>query len=292
MDDLKNKLSTITIPSNNIRFRRHPIQGYMLIWLDTKIDKSNDDFKDILAQLQNIVNIVNMFTEVDQCIDFLNEIKSMKAFLIVNGNIDEETVSLIHDHPQLQAIYILCEAISYHEEWTKQLPKIQDISLLFAESALNISDTIGVLFQIYIDPSVTSTPYADIRTNSYFETEEEILFSMHSVFRIGEINKLNESNLLYQINLQLTADDDVQLRTLTKRIQKETEHERGLERMGVLLLSIGQFNKAEDFYNILLERTSDQNTKAHYYNQLGYVKDEQGDYKNAIEYYEKAIEIR
>ncbi|CAF4636817.1 unnamed protein product, partial [Didymodactylos carnosus] len=115
---------------------------------------------------------------------------------------------------------------------------------------------------------------------------------MHAVFRIGEITRIDDDNPLYQVALKLTADDDEQLRTLTERIQKEIAGPTGWERMGKLLLNIGQFDKAEELYKVLLEQTSDHDSKSHYYNQLGYVKDDQGDYKQAIRYYEQGLEIK
>ena len=45
-------------------------------------------------------------------------------------------------------------------------------------------------------------------------------------------------------------------------------------------------------YTVLLGQTSDEGEKALYYNQLGYVKDDQGDYEKALWYYEKGLEIR
>ena len=114
---------------------------------------------------------------------------------------------------------------------------------------------------------------------------------MHSVFRIGEIKQMDSNNSLYQVELQLTSDDDPQLRTLTERIREETPGDTGWERLGQLLLKIGQFNKAEELYTALLEQTSDEDEKAHYYNQLGYAKNDQGEYEKAIWYYEKALEI-
>jgi hypothetical protein len=67
------------------------------------------------------------------------------------------------------------------------------------------------------------------------KTEEEILFSMHTVFRVSEITKIDNNNELYQVDLQLTADDDQELRTLTKCIRKEVAGETGWERLGQLL---------------------------------------------------------
>ncbi|CAF1278345.1 unnamed protein product [Adineta steineri] len=168
----------------------------------------------------------------------------------------------------------------------------QGISQVFAHSASDNAGTIGILFQIFIDPRVTSVPFASIKQLSYYNEEEEILFSMHSVFRVGAIKRMDNNNQLYQVELQLTSDDDEQLRLLTDRIREEASGGTGWERLGRLLLKIGQFNKAEDLYNTLLRQTSDEDEKALYYNQLGYVKIDQGDYEKAIWYNEKALEIR
>ncbi|CAF5108197.1 unnamed protein product, partial [Rotaria sp. Silwood1] len=39
---------------------------------------------------------------------------------------------------------------------------------------------------------------------------------MHTVFRIGEVRKIDKESPLYEVHLKLTADDDQQLRRLTK----------------------------------------------------------------------------
>ena len=167
----------------------------------------------------------------------------------------------------------------------------RDVSLGFAKNALGKTAMFGILFQMSIDPSVSSTPFAAIREVSYFQTEEEILFSMHAVFRIGDIKQIDGNNPLYQVDLQLTSDDDPQLRALTERIRKETSGSTGWKRLGQLLLKIGQFNKAEELYKALLEQTSEEGEKAHYYNQLGYAKNFQGKYEKAIGYYKKSLKI-
>jgi tetratricopeptide (TPR) repeat protein len=169
--------------------------------------------------------------------------------------------------------------------------KEREVSLRFARSALTKTNMVGVLFTMTIDPSVSSAPFASIRDVSFFQTEAEILFSMHTVFRIGEIKKMDNNDSLYQVDLKLTADDDQELRTLTERIREEVVGATGWRRLGKLLIKLSQFEKAEELYNVLLEQTSDEGEKAIYYNQLGYIKDHQGDYEKAIEYYEKGLEI-
>ncbi len=98
--------------------------------------------------------------------------------------------------------------------------KNRDVSLAYAESASGRTDIVGILFKMVIHPSVSSARFSSTREISYYNTEEEILFSMHTVFRIDEITKMDNNNSLYQVNLKLTADDDQQLRTLIKRMQK------------------------------------------------------------------------
>ncbi|CAF5138496.1 unnamed protein product, partial [Rotaria sp. Silwood1] len=100
-----------------------------------------------------------------------------------------------------------------------------------------MTDMVGILFQITIDPTVSSTPFASIKEVSYYKEEEEILFTMHTVFRIGEVRKLDNNRALYQVDLKLTSDDDPTLRELTDYIREEVD-DVGWYRMGKLLLQI------------------------------------------------------
>ncbi|CAF1450977.1 unnamed protein product [Adineta steineri] len=171
--------------------------------------------------------------------------------------------------------------------------KNKEVSLRFARDAAAEVNKVGILFIMSIDPSIKSTPFACITELSYFETqEEEILFSMHTVFRVAAIKQMSNKNELYEVELELTSDDDQQLRLLTDRIREEAGGGTGWQRLGSLLLKSGQFNKAEELYSVLLEQTSDESEKALYYICLGYVKRNQGDYEKAIWYYEHGLEIQ
>ncbi|CAF1264497.1 unnamed protein product [Adineta steineri] len=167
----------------------------------------------------------------------------------------------------------------------------EDISLLFAQSASDNVDMVGILFKMLIDPRVKSVPFASIKQTSYYNEEDEILFSMHTVFRVGAIKQMDNKNQLYQVELQLTSDDDQQLQLLTERIREEGGGGTGWYALGNLLLKIGQFNKAEELYNELFDLTSDEGEKQYYYNQLGYIKSVQGDYEKAIWYHEQGLQI-
>ncbi|CAF1069094.1 unnamed protein product [Adineta steineri] len=167
----------------------------------------------------------------------------------------------------------------------------KQVSLNFARRASSEPNKVGILFVMSIDPSLKSTPFASIKEVSYFKEEEEILFSMHTVFRVNAIKQMDNKNQLYQVELQLTSDDDQQLRVLTNRIREEVGGNTGWQRLGDLLLNIGQLNKAEELYNVLLEQTSDESEKALYYNRLGFIHYNKNDYEKTNWYYEQEFEI-
>ncbi|CAF1311807.1 unnamed protein product [Adineta steineri] len=476
-------LNTIITPSDANQQRRRIVRNYSLLCLDECMDETNQEYQSILTQLKINTDNVNIFTQRDECIDFLTDSQeNIKSFLVLENTMAQYLVPLINDIPQLDGVYIFNKIQSQHEEWTTKWQKIssvhtniddlckalqfgikkwkqdsiamsfitvdkmastndlnqleptfmytqlfketlldmkhdeqaikqfttycrhhdcgsgenidefekkyqpqsaiwwytypsfiysmlnyalrsmegdiiinmgffihdlhqqiqqlhqqqldgyhdkpiivyrgqglskanfeklqktngallsfnnflsssvdENISLLFARSASDNADIVGILFKMLIDPRVKSVPFASIKEVSYYNEEEEILFSMHAVFRVGAVQKMNNNNQLYQVELELTSDDDQQLRLLTERIRVEAGDATGWKRLGNLLLRIGQFNKAEELYNVLLEQASNEDEKALYYNQLGSVKDAQGDYEKAIWYYEKALEIR
>jgi tetratricopeptide (TPR) repeat protein len=170
--------------------------------------------------------------------------------------------------------------------------KKRDVSLKFARQTMETSDLVGILFVMTIDPSVTRTSFANVRDASCFQGEEEILFSMHSVFRIKEIKNIDGNNRLWQAELTLTTDHDPQLHSLTEHIRNETfPHEKGWYRLGYLLIKLGQFVKAQQVCEVMLAQTSDELERANIYHMLGWIKDDQGEYAEAITFYEKSIEI-
>ena len=164
------------------------------------------------------------------------------------------------------------------------------VSMAFAQSAATSEDMVGILFVMIVDPNTASSPFADIRRESYFEGEREILFAMHTVFRIVDVTKRDEADHLYEVRLVLTADDDVQLRVLTECLNNELQ-EDGWNRVGSLLLQVGQLDKAEELFRTLLTQKPSKTDEVRYYGQLGTIRDKQGEYQEAISFHEKAMDI-
>ena len=172
--------------------------------------------------------------------------------------------------------------------------KDRAISLRFACNALTDPDSVGILFVMTINPSKSTTSLASINGVSYFEDkEDEVLFSMHTVFRINDIKSLGENQRLIQVDLTLAGEnDDEDLRKLTDSIREETyPDEEGWLRLATVLLKLGQPKKAEQVYQVLLEQATDETKKGDIYCLLGLAKCDKGEYEEAITLYEKSLEI-
>ncbi|CAF1095706.1 unnamed protein product [Adineta steineri] len=171
--------------------------------------------------------------------------------------------------------------------------KNRNVSLNFAQQAATNPDLVGILFVMSISSTHSTTPFASITDVSYFNTEDEVLFSMHTIFRIGDIKSMDENNHVYTVNLTLTNDNDQDLRTLTDRIRQDTFPDvEGWYRLGLLLDQMGEFNKAQEVFEILLHQRTDESDKASVYHQLGKIKYNQGEYSEALTYYEKSLAIK
>jgi tetratricopeptide (TPR) repeat protein len=470
------------------RFDMQMVQNVLLIWLDNNIDDNSVDYQKNITQLRCVVNTINIFTDADECVDFLTDIFPESVCMIISGALCQNVVRLIHDVAQLHTIFILCKNTTEHEQWAKDWPKVKkvfteispicedlkqaaqeceqnatsmsfittsganskknldqldpsfmytqimkeilltikfeekyfteyidycrkvfhenqhqlnnvtklqrnyrhytpiwwytyecflypmlnralrfmdvniiikmgffigalhrhieqlhsdqfneyqsgnsftvfrgqgmsetdfdqmtktkgglisfnnflstskdrEVSLAFAVSNSDNPDLFGILFVMTINPSISTTPFASIVDVSYFkDKEDEVLFAMHTVFRISDIKPMGENHRLFQVELTLTSDNDKDLRVLTDCIREETSpNSRGWYRLGLVLLRLGQSEKAEEVYQILLKQETEESEKAAIYNQIGWANDELGKYKEAITFYEKSLEIK
>ncbi|CAF1212318.1 unnamed protein product [Adineta ricciae] len=160
----------------------------------------------------------------------------------------------------------------------------------FSRSATN-PDLHRVLFIMQIDPTLGSTPFAAVEDISACDGEDEVLFSMHTVFRIQGVKAPNADNDYWEIRLELVDAWDHKLNQL---IQFSYEENRGLslwDNLGRFFIMTGNLNKAEKLYKFLLRKASTKREEANCYNQLGQIKDRLSEYDAAIAYLEQCFKI-
>ena len=82
--------------------------------------------QDALQQLRGVINDIHLFSDPDECVDFLTDVQKEQIFLIISGTESQHIVPHIHQMTQLDAIFLVNDKKLRDEQWTKAWPKVQD----------------------------------------------------------------------------------------------------------------------------------------------------------------------
>ncbi|CAF1121135.1 unnamed protein product [Adineta ricciae] len=168
----------------------------------------------------------------------------------------------------------------------------RNVSLIFTPGNRKNSDVISVLFVITIDQKQSTTSFASVRHISQFPEEEEVLFSMHSIFRIRDVKPMDGNEKVYEVALSLTSDNDEELMVLTEQIRKESfPNTEGWSRLSLVLADIAQSDIAERICQVLIGETPSEDSASHVYNHLGKIKCQKGQYEEAILLFQKSLKL-
>ncbi|CAF3603234.1 unnamed protein product [Rotaria sp. Silwood1] len=151
-----------------------------------------------------------------------------------------------------------------------------------------------VLIIIDADPNIKGIkPFANIANKSYFTDEQEVLFTLGSVFQINNIHYSN-NNHLWIINMILCSDYDHKLKPIFDYMKNEYgDGETGLLTFGRVLRQMGKFNEAEKYYQKFLnQQQHDYQSQAQCYHLLGNIALDKGNYDLSLVYHLKSLEIK
>ena len=128
----KPTMAVTSMESSSMRPRRpanaRMVQNFHLVWLDESIDKiNNDDCRNSITKLRQVVNTVNTFTDVDECIDFITDIERGTAFMMVSESFSKIIVPVVKDIYQVSSVYIYSENKMSYEKWPQQWPKVKGV---------------------------------------------------------------------------------------------------------------------------------------------------------------------
>ena len=171
----------------------------------------------------------------------------------------------------------------------------REISIGFARQS-NL-DLIAVLFVMKIDPQVcgqAGISFVNVTDEGYFkDREKEILFATHSIFRIQRMNMIKdaERNPMWEVHLILVGENDQEMGELTRHVRKEMGSCTGWFRLGLILIKVGQSQKAEVLYQMLVDKASSDKERGDCVLMLGWVYDDMGEYSKALSYYEQSLEM-
>jgi hypothetical protein len=121
-----------SMESSSVRPRRplnaRMVQNFHLVWLDGSIDEINDgDCRNSITELRQIVNTVNKFTDVDECIDFITDMKDEMTLMIISEAFSPIIIPVVEAISQVTSVYIICENTAQNEKWVQQWSKLKKI---------------------------------------------------------------------------------------------------------------------------------------------------------------------
>jgi tetratricopeptide (TPR) repeat protein len=169
----------------------------------------------------------------------------------------------------------------------------RNLACLFITGTDTTNDLERVFFEITADPSVENIkPFSDITSYSYFSDEKEVLFMIGSIFQLVHVD-CNEDGI-WIIQMKLCSDNDHQLKSLLQFLKNEyNNNENTLISFSYILVKMGKFNDAENYYHRCLnEASSDQRYIAQCYYSLGIVAMKKGDLDSSLIWLNKSLDIK
>ncbi|CAF1382373.1 unnamed protein product [Rotaria sordida] len=159
----------------------------------------------------------------------------------------------------------------------------------------------SVVFEINVNQKRLTKPFAHIHHYSYNTDENEVLFSMGTIFRIDSIELLTDE--IWFVKLILNEEEDKNSSDLINHFKKEinqTEHH--LMTLGKFLYLMGDLDKAEKYYRLFLDQILSSkllfdNTYHHnemiamLFNDLALVYNARGNFELALKNYQHALDI-
>ena len=146
-----------------------------------------------------------------------------------------------------------------------------------------------VLFEIEADPNIGKMkPFADISQLSYFPGEEEILFSIGSIFHLKKISQ-DPSKLFWTIEMIVASNDDNQLKDVLDYMKRKLGNKQiDLRTLANILLDMKKFDLAQQYLERMLKQLeSNDHLHIDLYENLGKIALQLGHTNKADQWFSK-----
>ncbi|CAF1448492.1 unnamed protein product, partial [Didymodactylos carnosus] len=141
-----------------------------------------------------------------------------------------------------------------------------------------------------VEGNSTTKPFAEIQSLSYIEDESEVLFSVGTVFKIESVEQVTDK--LWYVKLILSSEGNEQLKEVTRYLRSEIDERPTLITLGNFLSEMGDYDRAAKYYTMLLRELEAGNSEdvGAVLCAIGSLYFRKGEYKQSLEYHEKALE--
>ncbi|CAF1367926.1 unnamed protein product [Rotaria sordida] len=148
-----------------------------------------------------------------------------------------------------------------------------------------------VLYEIEVHTtrSMIKRPFASINELSQFSDEDEVVFSVGSMFRIKYVEDHRLLSRYWYVQLIL-VEDDSDMSELRNDLEQRFCDKGNLRSLGIALRAMGDYEGAEHYFQMLLEYIPESHhNMGHIYSDLARTAFDKGDYQTTIQHDEKAL---
>ncbi|CAF3058462.1 unnamed protein product [Rotaria sp. Silwood2] len=120
------------------------------------------------------------------------------------------------------------------------------------------ADRIAILFEIHADPMKhnTTSPFASLDNIDLNEESEngKVCFTLSVIFRIESVAKTDEQSMnnMWTVKLTLIDDHDPHVHHLIEPLRSNDVYANPIFRLGKLHITMGDYDRAEEFYHKIL----------------------------------------
>ena len=170
--------------------------------------------------------------------------------------------------------------------------KNRQICLESLRSTQRQSDSINVLYIMNVNTSQSSVPCASLEKFSTSSNNNEVLFSMHTVFHVDRIEQSKAQSDLFEVHLTLVNAPHDDLRIQIDDLREEVNQiSRGWPQVAYLMTKLDDFDQADEAYRFVFSRIPDEVEQVSIHHRLGLNAVNKKNYEEALSHYGKAIKI-
>ncbi|UJR12819.1 hypothetical protein I4U23_016993 [Adineta vaga] len=127
LDSDGESISDISVESELIEVEEN-LEYYTLIWCGKSVN-STEENRRTKVEFRKIINFLKTFETNEECRTYIERSVDEKIVLIISGNLGQDLVPEIHYLEQIVAVYIYCENIKDHIEWSATYGKVKAVVL-------------------------------------------------------------------------------------------------------------------------------------------------------------------
>lgn len=174
-----------------------------------------------------------------------------------------------------------------------------DVAIVYAGDSTNHHHIASALFKIIVDLDAIKTddeqPFANVKEHSFFKFEDEVLFSMSTIFHIESIEMIPNSHI-WRIQLTFVKNDNPQMKELDEHFNRRVGNNATEADLSDLLFLMGDYDRAIEYGKIVLDESKDSSSPSVYqtircYSIIGEAYSSKECYELALQYYEAGLEL-